>query len=64
MTNNFLTCSKLVGKHLKISHQCNTKSDCCYIVVINIETESSGTNFKNPKKILGQTLKSQVKKEI
>ena len=26
--------------------------------------ESSGTNFKNLKKILGQTLKSQVKKEI
>ena len=25
--------------------------------------ESSGTNFKNLKKILGQTLKSQVKKK-
>ena len=26
--------------------------------------ESSGTNLKNPKKILGQTLKSQAKKEL
>ena len=26
--------------------------------------EYSGTNLKNPKKILGQTLKSQAKKEL